>query len=72
MFQYEPFLKIGKNEYFGEASFSGKGVRNGTVKIIEECYFGYLDIQLYNTNFYQEKKEIFDKKVHFLYNNFFF
>ena len=72
LFQYEPFLKIGKNEYFGEASFSGKGVRNGTVKIIEECYFGYLDIQLYNTNFYQEKKEIFDKKVHFLYNNFFF
>ena len=72
LFQYQPFLRIGKNEFFGEASFSGKGVRNGTAKIIEDCFFGYVDIQLYNSNFYQEKKAIFDKKVNFLYTNFFF
>ena len=72
LFQYKPFLRIGKNRYFGEASFSGKGVRNGTAKIVEDCYFGYLDIQLYNLNFYEEKKAIFEKKVNFLYNNFFF
>ena len=72
LFQNEPFLKIGKNSYVGEASFSGKGVRNGTAKIVDDCYFGYLDIQLYNLNFYEEKKAIFDKKVNFLYNNFFF
>ena len=72
LFQYEPFLKIGKNKYFGEASFSGKGVRNGTARMVEDCYFGYLDIQLYNSNFYEEKKAIFEKKVNFLYTNFFF
>jgi hypothetical protein len=71
-FQYEPFLTIGKNSYFGEASFSGRGVRNGTAKIVEDCFFGYLDIQLYNLNFYEEKKAIFEKKVDFLYKNFFF
>ena len=72
LFQYEPFLKIGKNSFFGEASFSGKGVRNGTARIVEDCYFGYIDIQLYNLNFYEEKKAIFEKKVNFLYSNFFF
>ena len=72
LFQYEPFLTIGKNSYFGEASFSGKGVRNGTARIVEDCFFGYLDIQLYNSNFYEEKKAIFEKKVDFLYKNFFF
>ena len=72
LFQYEPFLRIGKNRYFGEASFSGRGVRNGTAKIVEDCYFGYVDIHLYNLNFYEEKKAIFEKKVNFLYNNFFF
>ena len=72
LFQYEPFLTIGKNSYFGEASFSGRGVRNGTAKIVEDCFFGYLDIQLYNLNFYEEKKAIFEKKVDFLYKNFFF
>jgi CRP-like cAMP-binding protein len=72
LFQYEPFLKIGKNKFFGEASFSGKGVRNGTARIVEDCYFGYIDIQLYNINFYEEKKAIFEKKVNFLYSNFFF
>ena len=72
LFQYEPFLRIGKNRYFGESSFSGKGVRNETAKIVEDCYFGYLDIHLYNLNFFEEKKAIFEKKVNFLYNNFFF
>ena len=33
---------------------------------------GYIDINLYNSNFQQDKKAIFDKKVNFLHSNFFF
>ena len=72
LYQYEPFLKIGENNYFGEPGFTGKGVRTGTASVVDDCYFGYWDIQLYNLNFSQAKKDIFDKKVNFLYNNFFF
>ena len=72
IFEYETFLKFNKNKYFGENAISGKIVRNATIKTEEDCYLGYLDINLYNTNFLQEKKSIFDKKVNFLHSNFFF
>lgn len=72
LYQYEPFLRIDKNSYFGDAAFSGKGVRNGTAQIVEDCYFGYWDLHLYNLNFFHYKKALFDRKVNFLYNNFFF
>jgi len=72
IFEYESFLKLGKNKYFGENAISGKIVRNATIKTEEDCYMGYLETNLYNNNFLQEKKAIFDKKVNFLHSNFFF
>jgi len=72
LYQYEPFLRFDKNKYFGDAAITGKGVRNGTAQIVEDCYFGYWDLNLYNLNFFHYKKAIFERKVNFLYNNFFF
>ena len=72
LYQYEPFLRFEKNRFFGDAAFTGKGVRNGTAQIVEDCYFGYWDLHLYNLNFFHYKKALFERKVNFLYNNFFF
>jgi CRP-like cAMP-binding protein len=72
LYQYEPFLRFEKNRFFGDAAFTGKGVRNGTARIVEDCYFGYWDLHLYNLNFFHYKKALFERKVNFLYNNFFF
>ena len=72
IFEYEIFLNLDKNKYFGENAVSGKSVRNATLTTEENCYLGYLDINLYNINFYQDKKTIFEKKINFLRSNFFF
>ena len=72
IYEYESFLKLNKNKYFGEMAVSGKLARNATIKAEENCYLGYLDINLYNLNFLQEKKAIFEKKLNFLHSNFFF
>ena len=72
IFEYVSFLKLDKNKYFGENAIYGKIVRNATIKTEENCYLGYLDINLYHINFYPEKKAIFDKKINFLHSNFFF
>ena len=72
IFEYESFLMLNKNKYFGESAISGKIGRNATIKTVENCYMGYIDINLYNSNFQQDKKAIFDKKVNFLHSNFFF
>lgn len=72
LYKYEPFLRFEKNRFFGDAAFTGKGVRNGTARIVEDCYFGYWDLHLYNLNFFHYKKALFERKVNFLYNNFFF
>ena len=72
IFEYKSFLKLGNNVYFGESACKGKAMRNATIKTEEDCYFGYVDLNLYNINFFNEKKNIFDKKIDFLYNYFFF
>ena len=72
IFENETFLKCDRNNYFGDDAFIGKVIRNETVKTEEDCYLGYIDINLYSSYFYQEKKTIYDKKVNFLYTNFFF
>ena len=72
IFEYESFLKLNKNKYFGENAVSGKLVRNATIKTEDNCCLGYIDINLYNLNFYSEKRAIFDRKVNFLHSNFFF
>jgi CRP-like cAMP-binding protein len=72
IFEYENFLILDKNKYFGEHSYLGKSVRNATIKTEENCYLGYLDINLYNLNFFVAKKAIYDKKVNFLHSSFIF
>ena len=72
IFENETFLKCDRNNYFGDNAFVGKVIRNETVKTEEDCYLGYIDINLYSLYFYQEKKAIYDKKINFLYTNFFF
>ena len=72
IFEYESFLKMNKNEYFGDNPSLRKTIRNATVKTEENCCLGYVNIELYSLIFYKEKKNIYDKKVNFLYSNFFF
>ena len=72
IFEYESFLILNKNQYFGESATSEKVGRNATLRTIENCYLGYIDINLYNANFLQDKIEIFNKKVNFLHSDFFF
>ena len=72
IFEYESFLKMNKKEYFGDNAYIRKTTRNATAKTEENCCLGYVNIELYSLNYYKEKKSIYDKKVNFLYSNFFF
>ena len=72
IFEYESFLTMNKNEYFGDNAYIKKDLRNATIKTEENCCLGYVNIELYGINFYKEKKSIHEKKINFLYTNFFF
>ena len=72
IFEYESFLTMNKNEYFGDNAYIKKDLRNATIKTEENCCLGYVNIELYGMNFYKEKKSIHEKKINFLYTNFFF
>ena len=72
IFEYESFLTMNKNEYFGDNAYIKKDLRNATIKTEENCCLGYVNIELYGMNFYKEKKNIHEKKINFLYTNFFF
>ena len=72
IFEYESFLTMNKNEYFGDNAYIKKDLRNATIKTEENCCLGYVNIELYGINFYKEKKNIHEKKINFLYTNFFF
>ena len=72
IFSYQSFLTLGPGSYFGESSLGGKQIRNGTAHLIDNCSFGYVDRNVYDTTFYAERKAAVNKKVFFLYSNFFF
>ena len=72
VFEYESFLKMNKKEYFGDNAQIRKATRNATAKTKENCCLGYVNVELYSLNYYKEKKNIYDKKLNFIYSNFFF
>ena len=72
IFNYQSFLTLGPGAYFGESSLGGKQMRNGTAHLVENCSFGFVNRDLYDITFSSERKAVVNKKVYFLYSNFFF
>ena len=72
VYKYLSFLKLEKDNFFGESAMGEKEKRNASIKVIEDSYLGYLSASLYKTNFYAEKKLVLENKINFLHSKFFF
>ena len=72
LFEYQSYFTLGPGTYFGESFLGDKKKRSGIAHVAENCSLGYVDRDFYDSTFYNERKTIINKKVYFLYNNFFF
>lgn len=72
LFEYEKFLSLETKQHFGDSAMDSNSCRNATIVADEDTHVGYIPNSLYNNNVVAEKLVIIEKKVNFLYSNFYF
>ena len=72
IYDYEKFLSLETNDYFGDSAIDSKTTRNATIIASEDTDLGYLEMNLYQHFIGEEKSKNIKRQLNFLMKNFFF